>query len=229
MTSLFRTWPALISVPGIAAFACGGPAPAPAAPVAEVALVASNTAPPASASPPADKPRAEPPPPESSIGNDPLAARGNMWGDAIGDALADGGFADDSGGRGEGIGLGRIGTLGNGGAQGGKVPTLRQGSTQVTGRLPTEVIQRIVRQNWGRFRLCYENGLRTNPKLQGTVKVEMVIDRSGSVSSAKDKGSDLPDSGVVGCVVRGFGNLSFPQPASGIVTVVYPLIMSPGQ
>ena len=26
-----------------------------------------------------------------------------------------------------------------------------------------EVIQRIVRQNYGRFRLCYENGLRNNP------------------------------------------------------------------
>ena len=42
-----------------------------------------------------------------------------------------------------------------------------QGATQVNGRLPPEVIQRIVRQNFGRFRLCYENGLRNNPNLAG--------------------------------------------------------------
>src|SRR5262249_37300578 len=44
--------------------------------------------------------------------------------------------------------------------------TMRQGPTTVTGNLPPEVVQRIVRQNFGRFRLCYENGLRNNPTLQ---------------------------------------------------------------
>ena len=187
---------------------------------------------------------------EESSGNDPLSARGNMWGDAIGDAFGAGGLGlsgvgEGGGGRGEGIGLGNIGTLGHGagtgtgqgfgnghgrlgGAHQTKSPTLRQGATQVNGRLPPEVIQRIVRQNFGRFRLCYENGLRTNPNLQGRVSVKFVIDRSGSVSTASDGGSDLPDQGVVGCVVRGFGNLSFPQPEGGIVTVVYPISFSPG-
>ncbi len=187
---------------------------------------------------------------EESSGNDPLSARGNMWGDAIGDAFGAGGLGlsgvgEGGGGRGEGIGLGNIGTLGHGagtgtgqgfgnghgrlgGAHQTKSPTLRQGATQVNGRLPPEVIQRIVRQNFGRFRLCYENGLRTNPNLQGRVAIKFVIDRSGSVSTASDGGSDLPDQGVVGCVVRGFGNLSFPQPEGGIVTVVYPIIFNPG-
>lgn len=187
---------------------------------------------------------------EESSGNDPLSARGNMWGDAIGDAFGAGGLGlsgvgEGGGGRGEGIGLGNIGTLGHGagsgtgqgfgnghgrlgGAHKTKAPKLRQGATQVNGRLPPEVIQRIVRQNFGRFRLCYENGLRTNPNLQGRVAVKFVIDRSGAVSTASDGGSDLPDRGVVGCVVRGFGNLSFPQPEGGIVTVVYPIIFNPG-
>ena len=187
---------------------------------------------------------------EDSAGNDPLSARGNMWGDAIGDAFGAGGLGlsgvgEGGGGRGEGIGLGNIGTLGHGagtgtgqgfgnghgrlgGAHQTKSPSLRQGATQVNGRLPPEVIQRIVRQNFGRFRLCYENGLRTNPNLAGRVQVKFVIDRSGAVSTASDGGSDLPDQGVVGCVVRGFGNLSFPQPEGGIVTVVYPIIFSPG-
>ena len=85
-----------------------------------------------------------------------------------------------------------------------------------------------MRQNFGRFRLCYENGLRTNPNLQGRVAVKFVIDRSGAVGMTADGGSDIPDSGVVQCVVRGFGNLSFPQPEGGMVTVVYPIMFNPG-
>ena len=106
--------------------------------------------------------------------------------------------------------------------------TLRQGATQVNGRLPPEVIQRIVRQSFGRFRLCYENGLRTSPELSGRVTVKFVIDRSGAVSTAADGGSDLPDPKVIDCIVRGFGNLLFPQPEGGIVTVIYPILFTPG-
>src|SRR5580692_8135389 len=187
---------------------------------------------------------------EDSLGNDPMSARGNMWGDSIGDSFGAGGLGlsgvgEGGGGRGEGIGLGNIGTLGHGagtgtgqgfgnghgrlgGAHQTKAPQVRMGATTVNGRLPPEVIQRIVRQNFGRFRLCYENGLRTNPNLQGRVAIKFVIDRSGAVSTASDGGSDLPDQSVVSCVVRGFGNLSFPQPEGGIVTVVYPIIFNPG-
>jgi len=187
---------------------------------------------------------------DDSLGNDPLSARGNMWGDAIGDAFGAGGLGlsgvgEGGGGRGEGIGLGNVGTLGHGagtgtgqgfgnghgklqGAHATKAPSLRQGATQVNGRLPPEVIQRIVRQNFGRFRLCYENGLRNNPTLSGRVSVKFVIDRSGAVSTAQDGGSELPDQGVISCVVRGFGNLSFPQPEGGMVTVVYPIMFNPG-
>lgn len=108
------------------------------------------------------------------------------------------------------------------------MPSLRQGATTVNGKLPPEVIQRIVRQNFGRFRLCYENGLRTNPKLAGRVAVKFTIDRSGAVSKSGNGGSDLIDTNVIACVVKGFSNLSFPQPESGEVIVVYPIIFSPG-
>jgi hypothetical protein len=187
---------------------------------------------------------------EESSGADEKSARGNMFGDTIGDSFGAGGLGlsgvgEGGGGRGEGIGLGNFGGLGHGagtgtgqgigngrGRLGGghqvKSPKLREGATQVNGRLPPEVIQRIVRQNFGRFRLCYENGMRSNPNLQGRVAVKFVIDRSGAVSMTADGGSDLPDQSVVQCVVRGFGNLSFPQPEGGMVTVVYPIIFNPG-
>ena len=81
---------------------------------------------------------------------------------------------------------------------------------EVNGRLPPEVIQRIVRQNYGRFRLCYENGLRNNPNLQGRVGVRFVIGRDGAVSNVSNGGSDMPDAAVVQCVVRAYYGLSFP-------------------
>jgi len=187
---------------------------------------------------------------DDSLGNDPLSARGNMWGNEIGESFGAGGLGlsgigEGGGGRGEGIGLGSIGTIGHGagtgtgqgfgsghGRLGGshrtKPPQVRMGATQVSGRLPPEVIQRIVRQNFGRFRLCYENGLRNNPNLQGRVSVRFVIGRDGAVSNVSNGGSDMPDGGVVSCVVRAFYGLSFPQPEGGIVTVTYPIMFSPG-
>jgi hypothetical protein len=104
---------------------------------------------------------------------------------------------------------------------------MRMGETVTTGHLPPEVIQRIVRQNFGRFRLCYENALRTQPSLQGRVAVRFIIGRDGSVGSVANGGSDLPDGNVVGCVQRAFYGLSFPAPESGIVTVTYPIFFSP--
>ncbi len=188
---------------------------------------------------------------DDSLGTDPISARGNMWGDSIGDAFGAGGLGlsgigEGGGGRGEGIGLGSIGTIGHGagtgtgqgfgsghGRLGGshrtRPPQVRMGATTVNGRLPPEVIQRIVRQNYGRFRLCFENGLRNNPNLQGRVSVRFVIGRDGSVSNVGNAGSDLPDPAVVSCVTRAYYGLSFPQPEGGIVTVVYPIMFSPGQ
>lgn len=187
---------------------------------------------------------------DTSLGTDEVSAMGNMWGDEIGDAFGSGGLGlsgigEGGGGRGEGIGLGNIGTMGHGagtgtgqgfgsghGRLGGshrtKSPQVRMGATQVSGRLPPEVIRRIVRQNYGRFRLCYEQGLGRNPNLEGRVTVRFVIGRDGAVSNVSNGGSDLPDSSVVGCVVKAFYGLSFPKPEGGIVTVQYPIMLQPG-
>lgn len=93
------------------------------------------------------------------------------------------------------------------------IPTLQQGELTVTDGVPVEVVRRIVRQNFGRFRLCYENALRTAPSLAGTVVVGFVIDKSGSATRAEaSKDSTIADPQMRACVARGFGNLSFPEP-----------------
>ena len=76
--------------------------------------------------------------------------------------------------------------------------------------------------------MCYEQGLIRNPNLEGRVEVRFVINRDGSVANVSNGGSDLPDSGVIGCVVNAYYGLSFPQPEGGIVTVAYPIMFSPG-
>jgi hypothetical protein len=96
----------------------------------------------------------------------------------------------------------------------------------VSGRLPPEVIQRVVQSNFGRFRLCYERGLHRDPSLAGRVTTRFVIARDGTVSVALDAGSDLADPDVVSCVVRAFEALAFPEPAGGTVAVIYPLTFS---
>lgn len=150
------------------------------------------------------------------------------------------------GGKGSGIGLGGIGTIGHGagtgtgqgyGAGGGrlggshqtKAVKVLQGEAQVSGSLPSEVIKRIVRQNFGRIRMCYENGLKMNPALAGTVVVKFVIDRTGAVSAAAPASSTLGDAAVDACIVRTFSALSFPEPENGIVTVSYPITFHPGE
>jgi hypothetical protein len=185
------------------------------------------------------------------VGSDAVSRAGNLWGQTLDEAGGAGGLSLSGIGEGSngnllGVGVGAIGTIhrGNGGngehgfgpgGPGGRLrghttttPRVRVATPSVSGRVPAEVIQRIVRQNSGRFRACYEAGLRGNPNLAGRVGVAFVIGRDGAVSSVQSAGSDLPDAGVVSCVVRSFYGLSFPAPEVGIVTVSYPISFSPG-
>lgn len=146
------------------------------------------------------------------------------------------------------IGLGSIGTIGHGagtGSGGGSslgggyawqvahgkkpkpAPTIKMGGATVTGRLPPEVIQRIVRRNFGRFRACYEAGLKADPKLEGRIAVKFTIDPKGAVKSVADAGSTLPDKSVVQCVIKPFSTFLFPEPEGGSVQVTFPMVFAP--
>ncbi len=136
--------------------------------------------------------------------------------------------------------LGRVGVIGGHGQLGPghatRVPTLRcppdDGCvTATTGRVPPEAIQRVVRANQGRFRLCYERGLVANPSLGGTVGVAFLIGRGGDVVAAKESAPNgeatLPDASVRACIVSTFQTLTFPDPGLAPVSVVYPMQLSP--
>jgi hypothetical protein len=192
-----------------------------------------------------------------TLGSDPLSANGKLWADGIGDAAGAGGLSltgigEGGGRRGEGIGLfdgDGIGTMlhgtgrcsglcGDGDGAGGigrvagshraGAPIVRVSRPAASGgRLPPEVIQRIVRQQHGRFRACYQQGLVSNPALQGRVAVSFIIGRDGRASQVS-AGGDLPDAAVRACVAGAFAGLTFPQPEGGVVAVTYPLSLTPG-
>jgi hypothetical protein len=180
-------------------------------------------------------------------GPDAVDAWGDMFSANIGEGHGTGGLSvsgleQGGGGKGLGVGMGTIGGTcmgtdcgGIGGSHGRLGGTHKStgphvgwtGNTTVSGHLPADVIQRIVRQNFGRFRNCYEMGLRTNPNLEGRVTARFVIGRDGAVSNVS-AGGDLPDAQVKSCVASAFYGLSFPSPDGGIVTVSYPIMLTPG-
>lgn len=89
------------------------------------------------------------------------------------------------------------------------------------------LIQRVVRERFGEFRGCYEDGLRRDILLAGRVSVRFAIGADGEVSEAESTDPELPDVRARQCVRRVFEGLVFP-PGDGTVTVTYPLMFSPG-
>lgn len=146
----------------------------------------------------------------SGSGADTSGAKGNMWGTPLGDFPA--------GGLGIGSGSASHRTT--------RAPTLRLGAASVSGRLPPEIVQRIVRSNFGRYRHCYQQGLLQNPDLSGTVILKFVIGRDGNVATTSASGGTLPAPQVHACIARAAASLSFPAPEGGIVSVTYPLTFS---
>jgi len=179
-----------------------------------------------------------------SSGNDARSALGNMWGDSLGEAAGAGGLSlsglgEGGGGKGEGIGIGRVGTIGSDlGNRGGfsrgltqknhetKPPRIRPEGVTTSGRLPAEVIQRIVRQNFGRYRFCYEQGLQNKPRLSGRVAIRFLIGAKGLVTLAQVDQSSLGHAPVEGCIRDRLKTWNFPRPEGGVtVKVTYPFIL----
>jgi hypothetical protein len=105
-------------------------------------------------------------------------------------------------------------------------PMVRMGASMVSGRVPPETVQRIVRQNFGRFRACYQAALLANPKLKGRVTVDFIIPRDGIVTKTSLNASDINAPTMEKCVVEAFKGLAFAGPDSGIIRVTYPIVFS---
>jgi outer membrane biosynthesis protein TonB len=106
----------------------------------------------------------------------------------------------------------------------GTAPKFRVGKVTVIGRLPEEVVVRIVRPSYGAFRVCYEKLLADDPSARGRVHINFVIGTDGEVVSASDAGSELLEPRFVPCLLNAIRSLNFPEPESGDVVVSYPIV-----
>lgn len=124
------------------------------------------------------------------------------------------------------------------GARGGGLPTVpasKLGSVTVSQppdakgsrSIDPSQIQAVVRPQYGRFRLCYEQGLHGCPNLEGRITVRFVIGLDGRVVKARPAESDISDAEVVHCVIRAVKSFVF-RKGEGPLTVQYPIMFSPG-
>lgn len=97
------------------------------------------------------------------------------------------------------------------------------------GRLEKNEIDRGVKERMGPIRRCYQRELQRDPGLAGELVVRFAIDRTGGVTEARVRASSLGNAAAEACIVREFGQLSFPKPrGTGSVVVSYPIVFSAG-
>ena len=183
-------------------------------------------------------------PPPPTVQPQPDTIAGPLDGQHPGDAIGQGGLGlkgtgPGGGGTGEGtIGLGNLGTIGHGaggtgqgygagngalgGARGPASPKVTFTVT-VQGALAKEIVQRVVRPNFGRVRLCYERALANDPTAQGTVTVKLAVGKDGAVSGATPAASTVTND-LASCIAHAAGALAFPTADSiTLVTIQYTL------
>jgi len=89
------------------------------------------------------------------------------------------------------------------------------------------VIEAGIAAREGLVRLCYVEGLRRNPRLEGRLAARFVIGADGVLSLVFNGGTDLSDGRTVQCLLDTFRGLAFPRPEAGIVAVIYPIVLEP--
>ncbi len=104
----------------------------------------------------------------------------------------------------------------------------REGAPLGSGHLDPQIIQAGIGARMSRMRACYADGLRRDATLRGDMKIKFTIDTSGHTLNVEDGGSHMKDKEVLKCVMTEFNALRFPAPEGGIVNVLYPLIIAPG-
>jgi hypothetical protein len=106
--------------------------------------------------------------------------------------------------------------------------TMREAEASVTGRLPPDVVKRILRAQFGEFRRCYTTALARDPSLSGVVRTKSFITASGGVTRATiATGTTLADASFHACLLGIMRKLSYPNPVSGEVEVIYAFEFTP--
>ena len=152
---------------------------------------------------------------------------GSVLGDQIGENFGFGGLGlsgigEGVGGGGEtseeveavgwGSGAGRSGAGGLGeGRLGGPAASVSVSAT-AHGALDAAAVTAGARRQSGQLRHCYEEALRADPSLSGTMRIEVGVTAAGIAESPRASG--FGDATLAACMTRSIGRAAFP-PASG--------------
>lgn len=94
------------------------------------------------------------------------------------------------------------------------------------GRLPPQAIRRVVRQQAGVFRACYQDALRRDATIAGRVAIRFRIGPDGRVWHAREFEVTLADRALRQCALNAFFALTFSNPLRQTIDVEYPLRFS---
>lgn len=108
-------------------------------------------------------------------------------------------------------------------------PTVEGCAVDGAGCLDKELIRRVIHQNLGSYRYCYESLLNRFPTLEGKVSVRFSIAQSGKVPAADVAQSTANNAELEHCVSNRTRLLQFPARRwTGMVVVTYPFIFKQG-
>lgn len=95
---------------------------------------------------------------------------------------------------------------------------VRLGKTSTGGDgLPKEVVARILRANFGRFRMCYQHALKRDGELETEVTLRGTIVTSGNLKKPEATSKNAPAS-MLRCLETSLSVLTFPVPRGGATT-----------
>lgn len=89
---------------------------------------------------------------------------------------------------------------------------------ECAGDLAPAEIRRVLGQEQGAIRACYERQLRNNNQLQGDVVLQVRIGNDGKVAATRVRGN-LKDNDVKSCMQKIAGGWTFPAPSGGTCAV----------
>jgi hypothetical protein len=102
-------------------------------------------------------------------------------------------------------------------------------------RIDPKYIQQRVREDFFPLaQACYQDALKRSPKLAGTLKLSFTIVGDESIGGVVEDsgiadGSTIDDEELRQCMSESMASMTFPPPkGGGVVTVVYPIALSPG-
>ncbi len=99
-------------------------------------------------------------------------------------------------------------------------PTMRVKKLTAEGRLPTDIIRRILRRSMPTVLNCYKVATKLDSTLEGNVISKFKISSDGKVSQSSAKGMTRT---VNDCVAKAVSTAVFPRPQGKSVTVRYSL------